>query len=184
MFASDGLTLLCSVRKHEHSKEDVNDVLPVPHSCAFAEATSLQTFGIAASQVDIGLTEPGCLGCLRLAAKGLRIVAMLSIPHVQQYLSKGGKHTITFDEAVEWARASTQEQLEGLVTSSSDRRRCLQVCTVGPWDLLWTPVGWCYFVKVMHSSDVIGLRQAVLSLRSLTTLEDLHEPGQESECGP
>eukprot|EP00971_Amphidinium_carterae_P352821 6492741-Amphidinium_carterae.2 len=172
-----------------------SDILVSSH---MHEALATQTYGLAAGHTDSAVTELGWMSCVRWTFQGTRSLVLVSLVAVQRHVqSKVGK-LISLSDCVEWGRkVSAAEWSEFLVSwgktlgivclvaslrvgansvSKASTEKEVQYCTIGPYDLLWVPVGWMYFHDVMQAEDVLGMRQVILTRSAL----DMHKKSSGS----
>eukprot|EP00971_Amphidinium_carterae_P306112 6083754-Amphidinium_carterae.3 len=172
-----------------HASSSSLDVGSLSKACNGQEQTALatQTYGLAAGHSDLAVTELGWMSCVRWTLSGTRSLVLVSLVAVQKHVQAKVPKMVSLSECVEWGRkVSAAEWADFLVAAGrkvfnlwvpkSVPKACaeewaVQFCTIGPYDLLWVPVGWMYFHDVMQAEDVLGVRQVILTRSAV----DMHK---------
>lgn len=134
--------------------------------------TTPAAFAVAKQRVTCS-AEPGHLASIRLGFAGTRQVVLapmeLVIDHIR---SADHSVSVTCPRAYDWLKSATLDALKAFEAFASPRKMLAQG-SVGPGDILYTPLGW-FFYEQVGSSDYVGIRCAVLVPDVLTPLDSLN----------
>ena len=111
---------------------------------------------------------------------------MVCVQDVQDFLEASGrKKNVTIDDALDFLHKAEASDLNTFL-KEDQYKMSVQYCTLGPYDLFWTPTSWAFFTQVMNAGDVLGIRQVVLSKPDFVTvstvLEEMKTAGQSGDA--
>ena len=98
---------------------------------------------------------------------GTRQVLLLNTVQILEHLGVK-KDRATYNgitQAYDWVKNATVGDIQAFLKGNAERKAYM--CTVGPRDCLYTPVGWIFYEIVSATSDFIGVRKFILTLNAL-----------------
>ncbi len=127
------------------------------------------TFAVARYRVTCS-PEFGHVANIRLGIKGTRYIVLAPTAMLMDALASG-PGPVDLVKANHWLKTVSCEGMSTFMSKSEAHR--IYYATVGPGDCAFIPAGYLFFERV-SGADFVGLRQPVLSIKSLPALKEIN----------
>ena len=143
------------------------DGLAVGENSSVDAALIPSIFGIAAGHIAAARYELHEIGSIRVCSQGTRLVGLVAAASVAAFF-KAKKASVTESElpgleVIKWVNTATAEDWSEFAEAGHK----MYLNTVGPYDLLYTPMGYLCAHRVQSGTDNVGVRVATFCKQEL-----------------